>query len=423
MNRATLALLTMSLATSLPASMAAAQATVEYLPAGFLITDLSANGSAGAGNVVGDGSYETFRWTRLGGVERLGRATVPELGIGAGSPDISYDGSRISASILSSDFNMTQGIWDVMTGWQETMPPMPPDGRIIDRDYGSAWGLSGDGSTVVGFYWSTDRARPSKWSEATGMIGLPKTAGRSARINAANFDGSIVGGWEERPTGPWQPTIWRGLTKHTLDPIEGHSGVQSISADGSVAVGGAMDPVLATRAAAIWRWDGTTYVPQLVGFLPGTVLTMGQAYFTSISDDAQLAVGSNIYTTSPGGPRDGIVWTPAGGLMKDNDYLASIGITLPESMDVVELTAVSADGSTITGIAIDVDAFEYVTFLVHLAAPCRADLNGDGLVDFADYLEFLNFYDAGDLTVDFTGDGLVDFADYLEFLNLYDAGC
>ncbi|MCC6675759.1 MAG: hypothetical protein IT436_01320 [Phycisphaerales bacterium] len=54
---------------------------------------------------------------------------------------------------------------------------------------------------------------------------------------------------------------------------------------------------------------------------------------------------------------------------------------------------------------------------------CLADLNDDGLVDFADYLEFLNFYDAEDVAVDFTGDGLVDFADYLEFLNLYDAGC
>ncbi|MCC6675857.1 MAG: hypothetical protein IT436_01815 [Phycisphaerales bacterium] len=59
-----------------------------------------------------------------------------------------------------------------------------------------------------------------------------------------------------------------------------------------------------------------------------------------------------------------------------------------------------------------------VTFIT-----CLADLNGDGLVDFADYLEFLNLYDAGDPRVDFNQDGLVDFSDYLEFLNLYDAGC
>ncbi|MCC6675669.1 MAG: hypothetical protein IT436_00870 [Phycisphaerales bacterium] len=54
---------------------------------------------------------------------------------------------------------------------------------------------------------------------------------------------------------------------------------------------------------------------------------------------------------------------------------------------------------------------------------CIVDLNGDGIVDFADYLEFLNLYDAQDPRVDFNQDGIVDFADYLEFLNLYDAGC
>ncbi|MCC6675770.1 MAG: S8 family serine peptidase [Phycisphaerales bacterium] len=58
-----------------------------------------------------------------------------------------------------------------------------------------------------------------------------------------------------------------------------------------------------------------------------------------------------------------------------------------------------------------------------LALGCRPDLNHDGVVDFADYLAFLNLYDALDLAVDFNGDGIVDFGDYLEFLNLYDAGC
>ncbi|MCC6679133.1 MAG: hypothetical protein IT436_18565, partial [Phycisphaerales bacterium] len=55
--------------------------------------------------------------------------------------------------------------------------------------------------------------------------------------------------------------------------------------------------------------------------------------------------------------------------------------------------------------------------------PCAADLTGDGVIDFSDYLEFLNLYDAADPRVDFTGDGVVDFSDYLEFLNFYEAGC
>lgn len=79
---------------------------------------------------------------------------------------------------------------------------------------------------------------------------------------------------------------------------------------------------------------------------------------------------------------------------------------------------------------VDADAYSrlvYETVADLTTAPggpaCPADLNGDGIVDFADYLEFLNRYDAGDLSVDFNDDGIVDFADYLEFLNLYDAGC
>ncbi|MCC6675772.1 MAG: PQQ-dependent sugar dehydrogenase [Phycisphaerales bacterium] len=54
---------------------------------------------------------------------------------------------------------------------------------------------------------------------------------------------------------------------------------------------------------------------------------------------------------------------------------------------------------------------------------CKADYNGDGLVDFSDYLDFLNLYDAGDDLADLNCDGQVDFADYLDFLNRYEAGC
>lgn len=54
---------------------------------------------------------------------------------------------------------------------------------------------------------------------------------------------------------------------------------------------------------------------------------------------------------------------------------------------------------------------------------CPADINGDGIVDFGDYTEFLTLYDTGDHAVDFTCDGIVDFADYLEFINHYGAGC
>ena len=54
---------------------------------------------------------------------------------------------------------------------------------------------------------------------------------------------------------------------------------------------------------------------------------------------------------------------------------------------------------------------------------CRADVNGDGVLDFFDFLEFQNLFAAGDLRADFTGDGVLDFFDFLEFQDAFAAGC
>jgi hypothetical protein len=54
---------------------------------------------------------------------------------------------------------------------------------------------------------------------------------------------------------------------------------------------------------------------------------------------------------------------------------------------------------------------------------CRADLTGDGLLDFFDFLAFQNLFAAGDPQADFTGDGVLDFFDFLAFQNEFGAGC
>jgi hypothetical protein len=55
--------------------------------------------------------------------------------------------------------------------------------------------------------------------------------------------------------------------------------------------------------------------------------------------------------------------------------------------------------------------------------PCEADINGDGIVDFNDLLEFLSLYNAGSPLADFNLDGIIDFNDFLEYLNFYNLGC
>lgn len=58
-----------------------------------------------------------------------------------------------------------------------------------------------------------------------------------------------------------------------------------------------------------------------------------------------------------------------------------------------------------------------------LEAPCRPDLDGDGVLSLFDFLAFQNLFDTGDLQADFDGDGSLTLFDFLAFQNEFDAGC
>jgi hypothetical protein len=111
----------------------------ELLPNMFPL-DMSTDGSVIVGNDV---NYETVRWTAATGVMNLGRGTQ-SLGVGAGSPDCSDDGSVVSATIINDSGTLaTQGRWTEEGGWVDVVSPLPVDGGVIDLSVGSAWGLSG----------------------------------------------------------------------------------------------------------------------------------------------------------------------------------------------------------------------------------------------------------------------------------------
>ncbi len=54
---------------------------------------------------------------------------------------------------------------------------------------------------------------------------------------------------------------------------------------------------------------------------------------------------------------------------------------------------------------------------------CAADFNGDGIVDFFDYLDFVDAFSANDPSSDFNSDGVIDFFDYLDFVDAFSTGC
>ncbi|MBM4108814.1 MAG: hypothetical protein FJ255_08395 [Phycisphaerae bacterium] len=86
----------------------------------------------------------------------------------------------------------------------------------------------------------------------------------------------------------------------------------------------------------------------------------------------------------------------------------------PGSYDVTVTVASSSYGETFTGLG---------QLTINVTGACRGDWNGDGVVDFNDFLAYLNDYNAGLPIADINGDGVVDFNDFLEFLNLYNTPC
>ncbi len=54
---------------------------------------------------------------------------------------------------------------------------------------------------------------------------------------------------------------------------------------------------------------------------------------------------------------------------------------------------------------------------------CEGDWNGDGTVDFNDFLAYMNDFNSQDPRADLTGDGVVDFNDLLAFLNFFNTPC
>ncbi len=55
--------------------------------------------------------------------------------------------------------------------------------------------------------------------------------------------------------------------------------------------------------------------------------------------------------------------------------------------------------------------------------PCTADFNADGVVDFFDYLDFVDAFSGNVPSADFNADGVIDFFDYLDFVDAFAAGC
>ncbi len=313
------------------------------------VTSLSADGRAAAGLTMD--SFEAFRWTARGGVVPLGRGTWAALSQRSGTPRISADGSVVSATILSDDGTYATACrWTASAGWQALTPPRPPGGGIIDHEDSSAFGLSGDGAVVTGLFWlaAGPGAHGMAWSAATGMADMG-AEGRSSRIDGASRDGSVQVGWDEHPQfGNRRAAVWVNGVRTVLDDSDWPSEASAVNADGSVVVGYSGNPADFQTYATMWAWNGAGWTKTLLGVFTKRNAT-GFAFASGVSADGRVVVGGARPDSMS--PRQvGFVWTPEGGFVDAADWFKAAGARLNPLQPVIEVSAVSADGSTFAAV-------------------------------------------------------------------------
>jgi len=341
---------------ALMAVPARAAVTLDYIFDGGFPLAVSNDGLVVTGQLNSTGGV--FRWTQASGAVPLGRNQ--HVGAG-GTVGISANGVKIASSIGSVDSSYTtQGLWTQATGWQELMPPTPADGGQIDGSYGNVWALSGDGTTPVGLYWRPgvgNRAHASKWTQSTGVVDLGGcTTGQASRANGVNFDGSVIVGWVETPTGPWRPAAWVNgslvlLTDYQeVDGIPVGSGeARATSPNGNIIVGFARDHDSNQKAATLWkRTNGVFGPPEVLGWVDGTEPANGINIPYAVSSDGRIVIG---YCSFDGSPfaTTGFVWTAATGVVDVNQWLADNGVLVDPNFTIQGLSAMTPDGTKIFG--------------------------------------------------------------------------
>jgi hypothetical protein len=346
---------------------------------------ISADGSVVAGSLGGGPLVDqvAFVWDSFLGVRNIGGLPAGNLSYATG---VSADGSVVVGTSGANFGDPYQQGWRwTDAGGFEPLTDLGADILI----FGSAEDISADGQTVVG----------------TGSIGDFDPDTDDIAYAAAWFGGGTT------------PTDLGNLPSPI---ITGGTLPTAASDDGSVIVG--FGPGFAPNGSFAnrgFRWTAATGLVD-VGSLPSR--PNASIYISDCSSDGNTLVGYSIV----GGVDtwEAIIVTPAEGVRTLREVLAEGGVVVPASIALRE-TYCNADASIIAGWAYDIPSRRYRAYIATLGVggDCPADFNADGFLDFFDYADFVEAFEAGDTRADFNRDGFLDFFDYADFVEAFEAGC
>ena len=286
-----------------------------------------------ASGISGDGWMADTDTVRIGGNS-----------VGA----ISADGTTIVGNANDEMGHENAAIWQGGQDWQ-VLGSFTPDAAPCDKFLSSAYGVSGDGSAIVGLGWNgCGYARGFDWNADTGMTDLGSVAPpRSSRANAISGDGSAIVGWSDQATGFRQGAQWlegAGAWQWLSSDYGPVGEALAVNASGSMIVGYNCGPL--GQWAWYWTEDGG------VQCINGPIPEPNQTYMSAVSDDGSVIAGAVRPVFGP--ETDAVLWLNLEPVDL-RQYLLDNGVSEVESWTLIWASAVSADGSAVAGTGIGPD--------------------------------------------------------------------
>lgn len=297
-----------------------------------------------------------YKWDQTNGLVSIGAITNSRPF--GGRVTVNADGTLISSTKTNpandlneiSLYNVGTQTWQYLGGLE-----------IIGQDGGlsTSWGISSDGSTIVGLSNKNNIATAVKWDATNGIQALPSTIPtRSSRANAISGDKTTIVGWQDQLNGDRTGAKWTsGVQEFIRDNAGNNVGEASgVSADGGTIVG--------VNGLYPYVWNSMSGYQQITHPNSGPFFR-GAA--SAVSADGKTVVG--YFRSFPGAPYggEGFIWTPAGGRQNLNAYVTSLGLDTQGVTFGLPL-AISSDGKKIVGTGVKTGTNIAVAFMIDLTA-------------------------------------------------------
>ncbi len=289
---------------------------------------LSDDGNAASGHSGGDVSL----WTRSAGLEAIDMLPNASFGYGFG---LSGDGTTMVGYDLERSGNHRAFRWSATEGVSQ-LESLPSGTGTY------AWGVSRDGAVIVGSNLAQGGLHAVRWTAPEGVTVLGNIPGYlGGEALDVSGDGRTIVGVNRNIDTEQRAFRWtaesgtRGL--ELLSGEQGESRANGISGDGRVIVG--FSDSLEGRRAVRWV-DGTA---EDLGMVDGFSL----AGAVNANQDGSVVVGA----LREGNLRHAFYWSESLGMVDLNEYLPSLGVDLTGWV-LTSAEDVSADGQTILGLGL-----------------------------------------------------------------------